>query len=112
MNKSRILKGNSPRFKEYLGVQRSWGLDTFVSADVRSYYCHKLLASSARGLVQHLYPPLMSLHDLDETVALPDPVTGYVRIPSLMRNSHIFMASNGVYLLGGLCSTLTLVAGD
>ena len=42
----------------------------------------------------------MSLHDLDETVALPDPVTGRVKIPSSIRNSHIFMTSNGVYLLG------------
>ena len=46
----------------------------------------------------------MSLHDLDETIALPDPVTSRVNIPSLMRNSHLFMSSNGVYLLGGFCS--------
>ena len=77
------------------------GVDTFVSADVRNYYAHKLMASSARSLVQYLYPPLMSLHDLNRTIALPDPVTGRLRIPSLMRNSHIFMSSNGVYLLGG-----------
>jgi len=76
------------------------GLDTFVSADVRNYYAHKLLASSTRSLIQYLYPPLMSLHDLNETIALPDPVTGRIRIPSLLRNSHIFMSSNGVYLLG------------
>lgn len=43
----------------------------------------------------------MSLHDLNQTIALPDPVTERLKIPSLMRNSHIFMSSNGVYLLGG-----------
>jgi len=42
----------------------------------------------------------MSLHDLNETIALPDPVTGRIKVPSLMRNSHMFMGSNGVYLLG------------
>ncbi|KAF9653645.1 sec24-like protein [Thelephora ganbajun] len=82
MNKSKILK------------------DTFVSADVRNYQVHKLLASSTRSLVQYLYPPVMSLHDLNETIALPDPVTGSIKIPSLMRNTHIFMSSNGVYFLG------------
>ncbi|KAF9788107.1 hypothetical protein BJ322DRAFT_605700 [Thelephora terrestris] len=81
MSKSKILK------------------DTFVSADVRNYYAHKLLACSARSLVQYLYPPLISLHDLNETIALPDQVTGRLKIPSSMRNSHIFMSSNGVYLL-------------
>ena len=87
------------------------GLDTFVSADVRNYYAHKLLGSSARGLVQYLYPPLMSLHDLDEKIALPDPDTGRIKIPSLIRNSHLFMSSNGVYLLGGSCPVQLFVTG-
>jgi len=87
------------------------GLDTFVSADVRNYHAHKLLASSARSLVQYLYPPLMSLHDLNRTIALPDPVTERLKIPSLMRNSHIFMSSNGVYLLGGSRPMLPSVTG-
>lgn len=81
MSKSKILK------------------DTFVSADVRNYHAHKLMASSARSLVQYLYPPLVSLHDLNETIALPDPVTGRIKIPSSIRNSHIYMSSNGVYIL-------------
>jgi len=81
MNKSRALK------------------DMFVSADVRNYHAHKLLALSVRSLVQYLYPQLMSLHDLDERIALPDPTTFRIKLPSLMRNSHIFMGANGVYLI-------------
>lgn len=101
MNKSKVLKGES-----YMQSSGFWRLtivsepDTFVAADVRNYHAHKLLASSARSLIQYLYPPLMSLHDLNQTIALPDPVTGRIKIPSLMRSSHIFMSSNGVYLLG------------
>ena len=100
MNKSKILKGTPSRAHGIFRPLTSPGLDTFVSADVRNYHAHKLLASSARGLIQYLYPPLMSLHDLNETIALPDPVTNRIKIPSLMRNSHMFMGSNGVYLLG------------
>lgn len=111
MNKSKILKGESRmsslvfwRSKFFLGP------DTFVSADVRNYHAHKLLASSARSLIQYLYPPLMSLHDLNQTIALPDPVTGRIKIPSLIRSSHIFMSSNGVYLLGAT-STRVVIPG-
>jgi len=53
----------------------------------------------------------MSLHDLNGTIALPDSVTGRIKIPSLIRNSHIFMGSNGVYLLGVSCPVLLLVTG-
>lgn len=53
----------------------------------------------------------MSLHDLNRTIALPDPVTGRLNIPSLMRNSHIFMSSNGVYLIGGSCPMVPFVTG-
>lgn len=111
MNKSKILKGMSTKIRGVFRSLTCFWLDTFVSADVRSYYAHKMLASSARGLIQYLYPPLMSLHDLNQTIALPDPVTGHVKIPSLIRNSHMFMGSNGVYLIGGSCPVPPFVTG-
>lgn len=70
-----------------------------VSADVRNYYAQKILSMSVRNTMQHLYPRLLALHDLDENAALPD-ATGQVHLPSLMRDSHMFMEGHGVYLIG------------
>ena len=50
--------------------------------------------------MHHLYPRLLAVHDLDATVALPRPETGFIEMPSLMRGSHIFMQEDGVYLIG------------
>ena len=96
---------------EYFDIKHFSGLDTFVSADVRNYYAHKLLTASARSLIQYVYPSLMNLHDLGEMVALPDSDTGHIMIPSLLRNSHIFMGLNGVYLLGVSRLVLLLITG-
>ncbi|KAJ3484676.1 hypothetical protein NLI96_g5488 [Meripilus lineatus] len=54
---------------------------------------------SARTTIQHIYPRLMAIHDLHETIAVPDPDTGFIDFPSLMRDSHLFMAGHGVYLI-------------
>ncbi|TFK84659.1 sec24-like protein [Polyporus arcularius HHB13444] len=69
-----------------------------VTADVRNYYGHKISAMSARRIMHHLYPRMLALHDLNDEIALPD-ANGRVDLPSLMRCSHLFMESHGVYLI-------------
>ncbi|KAG9313371.1 hypothetical protein JVU11DRAFT_5688 [Chiua virens] len=70
-----------------------------VSADVRNYYARKILSMGVRNTMQHLYPRLLALHDLDDLAAFPDPTTGQMYFPTLMRDSHMFMEGNGVYLI-------------
>ncbi|TFK72464.1 hypothetical protein BDN72DRAFT_326010 [Pluteus cervinus] len=69
-----------------------------VSPDVRNFYAHRLMSMNIRSLIHQVYPPVLALHDLSDDIALPD-VNGNVQMPSLMRNSHLFMQSHGVYLI-------------
>lgn len=57
---------------------------------------------SVRSTMHMLYPRLLALHNLSDDTALPNPVTGEIAFPSLMRASHLFMTSDGVYLIGML----------
>jgi hypothetical protein len=84
-----------------------------VASDVRSYYAHRLLTASTRRIMELTYPRLLALHDLDDTIALPDPNSGVIDMPACMRSSHLFMEAGGVYVIGGLlcscdCSVNTL----
>lgn len=58
------------------------------------------MSMGVRSTMQYLYPRLLALHDLSEETALPSPNTGQIVLPSLMRDSHLFMESHGVYLIG------------
>lgn len=71
-----------------------------MTSDVRNYAAHKIMAMGVRSIMHHLYPRLLALHDLDDTIALPRPETGEIEMPSLMRDSHLFMEGHGVYLMG------------
>ncbi|KAJ7689383.1 Sec23/Sec24 trunk domain-containing protein [Mycena rosella] len=83
-----------------LGIMKSKCLRARnVSSDVRNYYAHRMLSMSVRSLMQLLYPPLLALHDLSEDTGLPDAETGRLVLPDLMRDSHLFMESHGVYLI-------------
>lgn len=64
------------------------------------------MAMSVRSIMHHLYPRLLALHDLDDTIALPDPKSGEIEMPSLMRDSYVFMSVDGVYLIGRLAHKL------
>lgn len=78
-----------------------------VSSDVRNYHIHRILTMSPRTLMFHLYPRLVALHDLHDSVALlqaVETVEGTVvermTLPSCSRNSYCHMESGGVYLIG------------
>lgn len=71
----------------------------YIDPDVRNYFRHRLLGASVRGTIYHLYPRLLAVHDLDDSIALPHSETRVIEIPSLMRDSHLFMQGNGIYLI-------------
>ncbi|KAI0266536.1 protein transporter SEC24 [Gloeopeniophorella convolvens] len=71
----------------------------YIDPDIRNYYRHMLLGASVRSTMYHLYPRMLAVHDLDDTIALPHPETGAIEMPSLMRASYVFMQEDGIYLI-------------
>ncbi len=47
-----------------------------------------------------LCPWMFALHDLESTVGIPDPHTGWISLPPYIRASHKHMESHGIYLIG------------
>ncbi|KAJ3550127.1 hypothetical protein NMY22_g625 [Coprinellus aureogranulatus] len=77
-----------------------------VSSDVRNYEIHKIKSMDLRSLIHHLYPRLMALHDLEDTIAIPQEVeqpdgtvVTTISYPSCTRASHTFMESGGLYMI-------------
>ncbi|KAI0764559.1 sec24-like protein [Trametes elegans] len=97
MMKTKPLKGRSPQTPYMRNAANSYTARN-VTADVRNFYAHRIMAMSARSLMFHLYPRLLAVHDLNDEIALPD-ANGKIDLPSLMRDSHMFMESHGVYLI-------------
>ncbi|KAF7360198.1 SEC23 SEC24 family protein [Mycena venus] len=83
-----------------------------VSSDVRNYHAHRMLSMSVRSLMQLLYPPLLALHDLAEDAGLPDPTTGRIVLPDIMRDSHLYMEAHGVYLIDNGEAMIMWVGGS
>jgi len=70
-----------------------------VVSDVRNYHAHKMASYSVATMIRYLYPKLLALHDLTDDICRPDPTTGCIQLPSLMRSSYVWMESNGLYLI-------------
>ncbi|KAL1946226.1 hypothetical protein VTO73DRAFT_15353 [Trametes versicolor] len=82
-----------------------------VTADVRNFHAHKIMAMSTRSIMFHLYPRMLAVHDLNDEIALPD-ANGKIDLPSLMRDSHLFMESHGVYLIDNEDLTILWIGGS
>jgi protein transport protein SEC24 len=60
-----------------------------------------------RSLIHHLYPRLLALHDLEDTIAVPQEIeqpdgtlATQIAYPSCTRDTHTFMESGGLYVIG------------
>lgn len=69
-------------------------------SDVRNFHAHRILSLGVVATIQYLYPRLLALHDLTDDVCIPDPTTGRIQLPALMRCGYVWMENNGLYLAG------------
>ena len=84
MMKSKPLKGK--QYPYHVEAVLTYASARNVTADVRNYHVHKIMAMSVRNTMHYLYPRLLALHDLDDEIALPKAQTGDMELPSLMRS--------------------------
>ncbi|RXW18670.1 hypothetical protein EST38_g7189 [Candolleomyces aberdarensis] len=90
-----------------LALQKSKPLKArLVSSDVRNYEIHRIKSMDIRSLIHHLYPRLMALHDLEDSIAVPQQIEQpdgtldtQISYPSCTRDSHYFMETGGLYLI-------------
>lgn len=75
---------------------------------MRNYFAHRMMSMSVRTLIQHIYPRLLAIHDLDDSIALPDPTTGNIALPTSMRDSYFWMEADGIYIIGMRIITVLL----
>ncbi|KAF9267206.1 protein transporter SEC24 [Marasmius fiardii PR-910] len=81
-----------------------------MSSDVKNYHARRMMSMSARSMIEFIYPLLLAIHDLDDTIALPVPpppsegpasaqLVLTLPLPAIMRSTHMEMVANGVYLI-------------
>ncbi|OCF56260.1 protein transporter SEC24 [Kwoniella mangroviensis CBS 10435] len=69
-----------------------------VTSDVRVHYMRQFKSLSATRTINLLYPKLLAIHDLNESVGFPDD-KGKLVLPTFMRASYGWMVAEGAYLL-------------
>lgn len=71
-----------------------------ISSDIRNYHVHRLKTMGVAATIARLYPRMFALHDLTNTIALPDQQTGWIQLPSNLRLSYTMMEADGAYYIG------------
>lgn len=70
-----------------------------MSMALRNYHRYGSNSLTTPRTLWSLYPWMFALHDLESTVGIPDPHTGWIPLPPYVRASHQYMESHGIYLI-------------
>lgn len=71
-----------------------------ISSDLRNCGAQALRTMGAGALIGHVYPTMLSIHDLSSDVGVPNAETGWIPLPLHMRPTYMSMEPHGVYLIG------------